>query len=507
MAIIAKNEESGARRALQAQLEELELTTQASSSVHGELKEAMETYKSKADAYLGRLEEAEIARTKAMRAEVTARQALAEAEKAQAEAVGERKAAEERLALVEQQLRDLEAKFDDEGRDFADMDAFRRRLTDEMVEERNQYQRDLAERDFTFDQTRKKYQAELSQLSDELQAQRENLSKLREENRNLRSAHDELQLRLDDEIYNGGSWKKDKERLEIKIADLTAAYEASTHAQSEQQGQIVALLSQVRELRTVLDEAEAERAALQKARRTLENRLTNIAQEHVDTKRLSSDRALQELHLEKQDLLSKLEQQTDRAKLAAERVKKAEAFATECQTELSKARTENSQLEKFNLVLDKQAKEANIRIVDLETKSLAASRAPPSRRLESRIEELTNMLNQESKDKSESTRIQRSADKTVRDTKLQLTESEHQRARLEEECRAYDEKLKSLRQSYDELQTSESELQLAKRRAEREASEYKQRALNLERDLVRLRSRLDRPSALAIASPAASPRK
>jgi myosin protein heavy chain len=183
----------------------------------------------------------------------------------------------------------------------------------------------------------------------ELQAQRENLSKLREENRNMRSAHDELQLRYDDEVYNGGAWKKDKERLDSKIFDLTAAYEASTAAQSEQQSQIVSLLSQVRELRTVLDEAEAERTALQKARRTLEARLTNIAQEHLDTNKMSSERVLQDLHLEKQDLVSKLEQQSDRAKLAAERLKKSEAFANECQGELSKVRTENTQLEKLNV--------------------------------------------------------------------------------------------------------------------------------------------------------------
>jgi myosin protein heavy chain len=76
----------------------------------------------------------------------------------QAEAIGGRRAAEDRLAVTERQLRELEAKFEDEGREFADMDTFRRRLAEVMVAERDQYQKDLAERDFTFDQTRKKYQ-------------------------------------------------------------------------------------------------------------------------------------------------------------------------------------------------------------------------------------------------------------------------------------------------------------------------------------------------------------
>jgi myosin protein heavy chain len=101
--------------------------------------------------------------------------------------------------------------------------------------------------------------------------------------------------------------------------------------------------------------------------------------------------------------------------------------------------------------LEKQLKEVNVRIVDLETKSFASARPAPSRRLENRIEELTNMLNQENKDKTESARMHRTADKNVRDTKMQLTESERQRIRLEEECRAYEAKLKGLREAYDEL--------------------------------------------------------
>ena len=86
------------------------------------------------------------------------------------------------------------------------------------------------------------------------------MSRLREESRKLRSDYDELQLRYDDEVYNGGSWKKDKERLETKIQDVTKAYDASVAAQAEQQSQIVALHSQVRELRSVLNDAETDRA-------------------------------------------------------------------------------------------------------------------------------------------------------------------------------------------------------------------------------------------------------
>ena len=74
------------------------------------------------------------------------------------------------------------------------------------------------------------------------------MSRIREENRKIRSDYEELSLRYDDEVYSGTSRKKEKDRLETKTQDVTKAYESPTAAQNEQQSQIVALHSQVREI-------------------------------------------------------------------------------------------------------------------------------------------------------------------------------------------------------------------------------------------------------------------
>ena len=175
------------------------------------------------------------------------------------------------------------------------------------------------------------------------------MSRLREEKRKLSSQVDELQLRYDDEVFNGGAWRKEKDRLETKIADLNKAYESATGAQAEQQAQIVALHSQVRELRSVLNDAEADRTLLQKARRSLQAELDTIKQDGVDSG--TSGTELQKVILQRQDLERSLEEQRDRAKMAADRMKKAESFASECQMELGKIRVENSELDKLNVRL------------------------------------------------------------------------------------------------------------------------------------------------------------
>ena len=57
------------KRSLQARLQELEITSSATATIHSELQEAIEAYKTKTDEYLKRYEEAEINRAKAARAE------------------------------------------------------------------------------------------------------------------------------------------------------------------------------------------------------------------------------------------------------------------------------------------------------------------------------------------------------------------------------------------------------------------------------------------------------
>ncbi|KAK0457669.1 uncharacterized protein EV420DRAFT_1546773 [Desarmillaria tabescens] len=328
------------------------------------------------------------------------------------------------------------------------------------------------------------------------------MSRLREENRNIRSDYDELQLTFDEEVYNSGGWKKEKERMETKIGDITKAYEASTAAQAEQQSQIVTLHGQVRKLRSMLDDVEADRALLQKARRALQAELEGIKIDHVDTNRMSTDREYQKLQLKKQDLERALEEQGDRVTNAFERMKKAEALANEFQVKLSKSRVDYSELERLNANLEKQVKELNVRIVDLETRAFATSSRPStvSRRgaADTRIEELTSQLHLAS-NKNEASRL-------LRDAKFQQAESERLRVKFEEERRGYEGQIQQLRQAMDTMQTQENDLQSAKRRAEREAGDFKQKALTLQHELERLRNKLDRPTS-ALGSPLSSPRK
>lgn len=89
---------------------------------------------------------------------LSARRALSETEKLQSENAVTRKLAEERLQKAEIRIKDLEMKLEEEGQESSDAAVAQKRLQVEIEDERGQHLKDLAERDFAMDQTRKKYQ-------------------------------------------------------------------------------------------------------------------------------------------------------------------------------------------------------------------------------------------------------------------------------------------------------------------------------------------------------------
>jgi len=102
--------------------------------------------------------------------------------------------------------------------------------------------------------------------------------------------------------------------------------------------------------------------------------------------------------------------------------------------------------------LERQVKDLNVRIVDLETKSYANSlhSSPSVRQLQSRIDELTAQLKQASSEKFDSSHLHTS-DKAVRDMQQQLAERERLVVKLEGDRKTSEGQINTLRQTLDKV--------------------------------------------------------
>ncbi|KAM5471822.1 class II myosin [Microsporum audouinii] len=480
---LARDHDAASRSQLLQEFSDLQIRLDAETSKAIDANSSLSLYKSRANEYFSKLEQAEIAVLKATRAEQFAKAQAKEAEDTCANIMSERKETDNLIEDLQRQVQSHEERVEDLS---ADLDAAlqaKRRLQNELEDYRSQRAMDIEDKEASMEQTRKKYQMEFSALTSELEVERENVLHIRGENTRLKEELEELRSKWDDEVLNSSTWSKEKSRIEMTLQDITTSRDDAVKAHNEAQGKVVTLLNQVRTLRTSVDDLSAERDMLLKEKRGLESRLAEAGDRLEDlAKGESPMRNAAGMDREILDLKSQLAQQQDLASVAVGKMRRAEALATEVQKEIVAQRESTAQLFKDKVALEKQFKEVQLRCVDLETKGYSSS-SQDVRFLNKRIQELEAQLEEQESKRNAEQRSVRNVDRTVKDLQTQIERREKMNNQLTEDIGKSRDKIERLLQTIEELQTSDSENQLQARRAERELREEREKSLRLEREL------------------------
>ncbi|OBR08675.1 Myosin type ii heavy chain [Colletotrichum higginsianum IMI 349063] len=499
---MAHEQEAASRSQLLQEFSDLQIRLDNETSKLADVGSSLNLYKSRADEYFSKLEQAEIAVLKASRAEQFARTQAKEAEETYAEIMSEREKMDSTIEDLQRQNQRLEEKLEDLSTDLDAATQAKKRLQHELEDYRNQRANDIEDKETSMEQTRKKYQAEFATLTKELDLAREEKLFKQAEIARLREELDELRSKWDDEVLNSSTWSKEKARLESTLADVVSSRDEAVNAHSEAQGKIVTLLSQVRSLRASVDEVTSERDSLVREKRSIEARLEEAKAGLEDLTNGDSASLRDAANIDKQmlELKSSLAQKEDIAAAAVEKMRRAEALASEMQKEAMVEREASSQLQKDKAALEKALNEIQIRCVDLETKGYSSA-SHDIKFLHKRIQELESQLEEHENERNKSQRSVRNVDRIVKDLQGQIDRKDKQNTQLQDDVARMRDKAEKLLQTIEELQSSESENQLQARRAERELREEKERAMRLERELEGIKAlRFEKGAASAMGS-------
>ncbi|KAF8858812.1 hypothetical protein BDZ45DRAFT_784681 [Acephala macrosclerotiorum] len=485
-----RDQDAASRSQLLQEYADLQIRLDAESSKLADVSSSLSLYKSRADEYFSKLEQAEIAVMKAARAEQFAKSQAKEAEDTCAEIMSERKHVDATIEDLQRQNQSYEERLEDMSADLEAALQARKRLQHELEDYRSQRAMDIEDKETSMEQTRKKYQAEFATLTNELDIAREEKLFKQSENTRLRDELEELRSKWDDEVLNSSTWSKEKSRLESTLADLSASRDEAIKAHTDAQDKIVNMMSQLRSLRTSMDDVTAERDMLLREKRGLEARLVEAKAGLDDLARgdSASLRDAASLDRELLELKSNLAQQEDIAAAAVGKMRRAEALATEMQKDVVAEREMTVQLNTEKAALEKALKEVQVRLVDLETKGYSSA-SQDVRFLHGRVQELEAQLEAQEKERNDSARSVRNVDRTVKDLQLQIERRDKANTQLQEDISRNRDKVEKLLKTIDELQSSESENQLAARRAERALKEEKEKALRLEKELENWKGR------------------
>ncbi|KTW30216.1 hypothetical protein T552_00694 [Pneumocystis carinii B80] len=470
------SDESDTHLELVKELAEMQMRFEIENQRTIDLTENVTLYKNRAEEYFNKLETAEINVIKASRSEAFTRSQLKDAEETISKMLEERKEMEEYFQSLQKQIQELEAKVEDNSIEILEANMSRQRIEQELEIYRGRRQKEIEDREYSLEQTRKKYQRELSGLSNELEIERENSMQVRNENRQLRETLEKLQLTWDAEMLNNSSWEREKNRLENSLQDLTKAYQEAIDAQQESQEHVISLFSQIRTMKISMDELEIEKNQLQKDKNALELKIKEISSQLDVAERNHglSDKtnSIKDVSL----LKAAIAEKDNIVNSALEKMKRAEALVHDVQKEIAIERENNVKLYEEKVLLEKEKMSLQIKLVDMETKLYSSSDINEEfllkkiKELENELRERDSMLNKENK-------TIRFTDRSIKDLQYQLSQRDKVKERLEDDLNKSNEKIQKLKKIVDELQLSESTSQLALRRAEREARDEKEKSL------------------------------
>lgn len=389
----AREQEASSRSQLLEEFADLQIRLDAESSKLFDVTSSLNLYKGRADEYFSKLEQAEIAVLKATRAEQFAKTQAKEAEDTCAEIMSERKRMDANLEDLQRQNQRLEEKLEDLSTDLEAATQTKKRLQHELEDYRQQRAIDLEDKESSMEQTRKKYQIEFATLTKELDLAREEKLFKQAEITRLREELEELRNKWDDEVLNSSTWSKEKGRLEATLNDVCASRDEAAKAHNDAQSKIVGLLSQIRTLRTSVDDITTERDALIREKRAVEARLEDAKAGLEELARSDSPSLRNAAGLDKEilDLKSSLAHQEDIAAAAVEKMRRAEALATETQKDIVVERETSAQLQKEKVALEKSLNEVQVKLVDLETKGYSSA-SQDAKFLHKRINEVCNAV-------------------------------------------------------------------------------------------------------------------
>ena len=387
----AHEQQAASRNQLLQEYSDLQIRLDAEASKALDAVSSLGMYKRRADEYFSKLEQAEITVLKASRAEQSARSQAREMEESCAHVMAERKDMDAAIEDLQRHNQQNEEKIEDLSADLEGALQARKRLQHELEDYRGQRAMDIEDKETSMEQTRKKYQNEFSSLTNELEIERENVLHVRSENTRLRDDLEELRSKWDDEVLNSSTWAKEKSRLEVTLHDLSTSREEAVNAHNEAQGKIVSLLSQVRNLRTSVDDFAAERDVLQKEKRSLEIRLTEAGDRLEDLARGESPSMRNAAGMDREllDLKSSLAKQEDIAAAAVDKMRRAEALTMEIQKDVVAERETTVTLHKEKAALEKNVKDLQGRVVELETKGYSSA-SQDVRFLNTRVKEASS---------------------------------------------------------------------------------------------------------------------
>ncbi|XP_073422637.1 myosin-10-like isoform X4 [Dendrobates tinctorius] len=437
------------------------------------------------------------------------------------EALDQRDEFDRQNKLLRAEMDDLISSKDDVGKNVHELERAKRALEQQVAEMKTQLE-ELEDELQAIEDGKLRVEVNMQAMKAQFDRDLQNRDDSNDEKKKLliKQVRD-LEVELDEERKQKAQIIAGKKKLEIDLQNLESQIDAANKGREEAVKQLKKLQLQLKEVWREVEETRSSREEMFIQSKENEKRLKSLEAELLQLQEdlAAAERAKRQAQQERDDLadelangvsgksalldekralearIAQMEEELDEEQsnmeLLNDRYRKYTLQVETMTTELAAERSFSQKAENARQQMERQNKELKVKLNEMDS-SVRAKYKIAIASLESKIAQLEEQMEQESKERVMANKLVRRAEKRLKEVIIQVEEERRNADQFKDQLEKAHIRMKQLKRQLEEAEEEASRANSNKRRLQRELEDVTENAESMNREVTTLRSRLRR---------------
>merc|ERR1739848_759903 len=364
------------------------------------------------------------------------------------------------------------------------------RLTVEMSQNKQDFERRIAEKEEEIDNTRRNGQRALESMQTTMDSESKARAEAIRQKKKLEGDFNDLEIQLGHSNRTSSDAQKQVKILQSQVKDSVAKFDDAERRSEDVVEQMAVierrsnlLGGEIEELRNAVEQAERGRK-LAETELNESNERSNLL--HTQNTALINQK--RKLETELQQATGEVEESISECRNAEDKAKKAITDAALMAEELKKEQDQSQHLERMKKNMETSVKDLQLRLDEAEQVALKGGKKQVQK-LEARMREIENELDSEQRRTADSIKANRKLERRIKEVTYQGEEDKKNLARIQDLVDKLQVKVKTYKRQAEESEEQANSNLSKYRKLQHELDEAEERADMAESSLNKLRAK------------------
>ncbi|XP_072011608.1 myosin-10-like isoform X9 [Engystomops pustulosus] len=394
---------------------------------------------------------------------------------------------------LEQQVQEMKTQIEELEDELQAIEDGKLRLEVNMQAMKAQFDRDLQNRDDSNDEKKKLLIKQVRDLEVELDEERKQKAQILAGKKKLEMDLQDMESQIDAANKGREEAVKQLKKLQLQLKEVWREVEETRSSREEMFIQSKENEKRLKSLEAELLQLQEDLAAAERAKRQAQQERDDLADELANG--VSGKSALLDEKRALEARIAQLEEELDEEQsnmeLLNDRYRKYTIQVETMTTELAAERSFSQKAENARQQLERQNKELKVKLNEMDS-TIRSKYKIAIQSLESKIAQLEEQMEQESKERVLANKLVRRAEKRLKEVLLQVEEERRNADQFKDQLEKAHIRMKQLKRQLEEAEEEASRANSNRRRLQRELEDVTESAESMNREVTTLRSRLRR---------------